>query len=145
MSAAVVYVNLLICISITSMVLVLDGISQKGAHVRSNLCYLTCLRLLIKREPAQIGYFSPKRPFFDHACATCTELPSNVTMLGVFSLYIFGFISLLFVLFIYLSFRLLGAIYYSFCCLFMGTLVVTRIWCAHKEQSLVFELFKTFD
>ena len=30
------------------MVLLLDGNSEIGAHVRSNLCYLICLRHLIK-------------------------------------------------------------------------------------------------
>ena len=34
--------------SVTSMVLILDGISKIGAYVRSNLCYLICLRLLIR-------------------------------------------------------------------------------------------------
>ena len=29
------------------MVFILDGISCIGAHVRSKLCYLTCMRLLI--------------------------------------------------------------------------------------------------
>ena len=40
-----------------------------GEHVRSNLCYLIYLRHLIK----------PKRPFFLHACATCSELPSDIS------------------------------------------------------------------
>ena len=29
------------------MVFILDGISSIGAHVRSNLCYLICLRTII--------------------------------------------------------------------------------------------------
>ena len=57
------------------MVLILDGISEMGAHVRSNLCYFICLRHEIRsRAVTNLSYFSPKRPIFLHACATCFEL-----------------------------------------------------------------------
>ena len=38
--------------------------------------YLICLIQLLHRESHII--FSPKRPILFHACATCSELPSNV-------------------------------------------------------------------
>ena len=62
------------------MVLILYGNSLRGAHVRRNICYLTCTRHLItSRAVSQIGDFYPKRPIFLHACATCNELPSNIS------------------------------------------------------------------
>ena len=54
------------------MVLILDGNSEIDARVRSNLCYLTCPRLLISsRAVTNRIFFYPKRPIFLHACATC--------------------------------------------------------------------------
>ena len=47
-----------------TMVLILDGNLDMGAHVRSNLCYLTWLRHLIKSCSHKSGFFLPKRPFF---------------------------------------------------------------------------------
>ena len=69
-----------------TMVLKLDGKSEIGAHhVRSNLCYLICLRHLI-RSRAVTDLFSPKRSIFLHACATRSELPSNISSLKVVKL-----------------------------------------------------------
>ena len=52
------------------MVSILDGNSRIGAHVRSNLCYLICLRYLIRsRAVTNRIFFSPKRSIFLHACA----------------------------------------------------------------------------
>ena len=51
-----------------AMVLILDGNSEIGAHVRS-------------REQPQIGYSSPKILILLYACATCPELPSNISTL----------------------------------------------------------------
>ena len=51
-----------------AMVLILDSNSEIGAHVRSNLGYLTCLRHLISSVVTKI-------PAILHACATCSELP----------------------------------------------------------------------
>ena len=59
--------------TIKFMVLILDSYSEIGAHVRSNLCFKICFRHLIDREQ------SPKRPFFIHACAKCSELPYHVS------------------------------------------------------------------
>ena len=40
---------------IVSMVLILDGNSEIGAHVRSNLCYFICLRHLIRSRARNIS------------------------------------------------------------------------------------------
>ena len=58
------------------MVLISDGNSEIGSHVWSNHCYLLCLRHSI-----QI-FFLRKYVFFLHACATCSELPSNISTVG---------------------------------------------------------------
>ena len=78
------------------MVLILDGNSDIGAHVRSNLFYLIRLRQVIrlikckeqsllfdlfKAFESQIGVFSWKRPIFLYAC------PSNIRTM-VLGLYI---------------------------------------------------------
>ena len=57
--------------------ILLDGYSEIGSHVRSNLC----LRHLI-RSRAVTNFFSPKRPTFIYACATYSELPSNISSMG---------------------------------------------------------------
>ena len=54
------------------LVLTLDGNSEIGEPVRSNLCSLICERQL-DREQSQIGFFSPKRRISLHACAICSE------------------------------------------------------------------------
>ena len=55
------------------MVLILDGNSEIGAHVRNNPFFLTRERhSIISRVAKSI---SPKRPFFLHACPICSELP----------------------------------------------------------------------
>ena len=74
-------------INIDTMVLILDG--NSGAQVKSNLCYLTCLRRFIRSRAVtnRIIFFSPKIPIFLHACASCYDLPSNInTMNTIFSL-----------------------------------------------------------
>ena len=53
-----------------------DGNSEIGAHVGSNLCHLICLKHLINSR-AVIGFFSLQ--IFLHACATCSKLPSNTS------------------------------------------------------------------
>ena len=49
-------------------VLMLDGNSAIGAHVSINMCYLICLRQLI-RSRENLDFFSEK---------TCSELPCNI-------------------------------------------------------------------
>ena len=56
------------------MELILDGNSEIGAHVRSNLCYLIFLRHLLRSRTVTI--VSEKTTFL-YAGATCFELPSN--------------------------------------------------------------------
>ena len=63
----------------------LDGSSEIGAHVRSNLCYLICLRAL-ERSTAftEVIFSSEKKIFFSSACATYSEIPSSIsTMFSV--------------------------------------------------------------
>ena len=55
------------------MVLILDGYTEIGAHVRSNLCYLTCLRHLIIPKVVRF-FFPPKVPIVLYAFADCSEL-----------------------------------------------------------------------
>ena len=46
------------------MELILDGNSEIDAHIRSNLCYLICLRHLIRSHNLD---FSTNEPIFLHA------------------------------------------------------------------------------
>ena len=56
------------------MVLMVDGISEIGAHVRSNICSL--FKAFDYFESShKSDYLYPKRPVFLHACATCSQLP----------------------------------------------------------------------
>ena len=55
-----------------AMVFIFDGNSEIGAKERSNLYHLIGLRHLIKD-------FFPEIPIFLHACATCSELPSDIS------------------------------------------------------------------
>ena len=48
---------------VNSMVLMFDGNSELGAHVRSTNCCLICLRHLIRSRTDTIIFFSPKDPF----------------------------------------------------------------------------------
>ena len=57
-----------------TMVLVLDGNSDIGAHVRAISCYLVCIRPLISPR-AVIGRTL-------HACVTCYELGSNISTMA---------------------------------------------------------------
>ena len=45
------------------MVLISDGNSAIGAHVRNTLFYLICLRHLIRSNTSQIGFFFIKDLF----------------------------------------------------------------------------------
>ena len=50
-----------------SMVLILDGNSEKRMHVRSNLCYLNCVRHSIRSRAVTNLIFFQERPIFLHA------------------------------------------------------------------------------
>ena len=57
------------------MVLILDGNLETGAQIRSNVCYLICLRHLIRsRAVTNRVYLTPKEPIF-----LCSELPSDIS------------------------------------------------------------------
>ena len=61
------------------VVLIFDGYSEIGVHVRSNHCYsIFLMRLIRKRAIKVMFFFSPKRPVFLHACATCSKLPPYI-------------------------------------------------------------------
>ena len=61
------------------MVLILDGNSMViDERVRSNLCYLICLRHLIRSREVTNPIIFRKIRIFHHTCAICSELPSNV-------------------------------------------------------------------
>ena len=61
------------------MVLILDGNLELGAHVRSDLRLLICLRRLMRSWAIKNWTsFLRKAPFsFVHACVPCFELPSG--------------------------------------------------------------------
>ena len=65
------------------MALILDGKSEIGAHVRSNLYYLINFRHLSKSRAVTnriISFY--KNTAFLHAGAACSELPSNISTMG---------------------------------------------------------------
>ena len=58
------------------------GNSEIGEHSRSNLCYSICLRRLSTSRTITSRIFTSENAYFLVACATCSELPSNIgTML----------------------------------------------------------------
>ena len=67
---------------VPSMLLVLDGYSEIGAHIGSNLCYLICSWLMIRsREVTNRIFVILKDGFSIHTCATYSELPYNIVTL----------------------------------------------------------------
>ena len=60
-------------VKVVSMVPILDGNSEIGAHVRSNLYYSICLSHFIDREQSKIwNFFLQRKPIFLHAGAKCS-------------------------------------------------------------------------
>ena len=58
------------------MVLILDGNSEIGVQIRSNLFdFIFVIHLIRYQEQSQNVFFPPKRAIMLHACATCFELP----------------------------------------------------------------------
>ena len=53
----------------------------KGRATRKNLCYLFCLGIDYIGSSHKSDFFPPKNTIFLHACATCSELPSNVSIM----------------------------------------------------------------
>ena len=60
------------------MILILDGISEIGARVRGNLCYLISLRHLIRSRAVTNKMCIH---IFLYACANASELPSDINTL----------------------------------------------------------------
>ena len=67
---------------ICTMVLISDGKSERGARVRSNLCYLICLRQLVRSRAATNRIFLAEKIFL-HTCAACSELPPSISTMVI--------------------------------------------------------------
>ena len=80
--------------SMPDMVLIWDGNSEINAHVRSNPCYLICIRHLIHSSQKSDFFFSKKQVSL-HRCATYSELPSNTSIHDDSDEYISNYISML--------------------------------------------------
>ena len=65
--------------SVGAMVLILDGNSEIGAHVRSNFCYSICLKCSNRSKAVTNRIFSVWKKKFLHASATCYEFSSNIS------------------------------------------------------------------
>ena len=64
---------------INFIVLIVDGISEVGTHVWSDLGYLNCLRHLFRSTEV-----TKKRPHLRHTCAASSDLPSYIcTMINI--------------------------------------------------------------
>ena len=63
-------------VSVSIIVLILDGNSVIGASVMGNLCFLICVRHLIRSRAVKNRLFYPKI-FLE--CASCSELPSHIS------------------------------------------------------------------
>ena len=62
------------------MVLVLEGNTEIGAHIRSNLCFLM-FKAFDVIKGSDKSYFFTMKALSLHACATCSELPSNISIM----------------------------------------------------------------
>ena len=73
------------------IVLILDGNSEKGEHVKINLCYSTCLMHLLRSEAVTNWiFFSRKTYFLFHARASYSDLsPYKRAMCAALCLYRF--------------------------------------------------------
>ena len=65
------------------MVLLLDGNSEIGAHLRSDI--VNSMHLIRSRAVANLK-FIPEKPFFLHTCAICFELPSDISTIAIIDL-----------------------------------------------------------
>ena len=67
-----------------TMVLIFYGNSENCEQVCCEACYLNCLRHSTRlRAVTNLIFCNPKRLIFFHLCATCSELPSDIsTMVG---------------------------------------------------------------
>ena len=66
------------------MELIIDGNSELGVHIRSNLCYQICLRHLINsRAVTNWTLFFRKRPIFLHTCYHLILSTVNRSVTGI--------------------------------------------------------------
>ena len=70
------------------MVLMSDGNSNIGAHIKSYLSYLTRFRRL-DRGHSQIGFFFSIKDLFSFII--CSELPFNISTMGIGRNFLFFF------------------------------------------------------
>ena len=69
---------------LSTIVLILDGNSEIGAHEELSLLS-DLLKAFDKIESSHKSHiFYPKGPIFLHACATCSQLPSNLSTIIVY-------------------------------------------------------------
>ena len=62
--------------------LLLDGNSESGAHVWSGTGNLICLRHLLRfTAVGSLCFFLQKTPAFLHRFPTCSELPSDISIM----------------------------------------------------------------
>ena len=67
----------------TGMVLIQDGNLGIGAHVQCNLCYLICVRHLIRSRAVTNRNFFPNTSIFIHSCAIYSELLFNIKNMDI--------------------------------------------------------------
>ena len=75
------------------MVYVLKCYSEIGAHVSSEIGYLICLRhfFLDIESSHKSEFFYSKNLLFCYTCATCYDLPSNISTMIYTKIYLLGF------------------------------------------------------
>ena len=65
------------------VILLLDGIAHKLVRTYQFLLFNLIKGIRSDQEQSQIGFFFPKRLIFFYECATCSELPYDIsTMAG---------------------------------------------------------------
>ena len=66
------------------MVLRLDGNSELGTNVRSDLGYFICLRHLFRSRAVQVGKKSDPISFHSYL-VICSKIPSHISTMGLIS------------------------------------------------------------
>ena len=75
---------------IISMVLLLDGYSEIGAHVKSIYCFMISFWQLIRSRAVTNRTYSPKTPVFLHTCVLYNNISTEYCVEGcvIFSIYL---------------------------------------------------------
>ena len=63
------------------LLFILDGNSEKGAYMWSNLDYF----IRVRQSSHKSDILSPKRLFFLHAFVVCSDLPSNIITMASYN------------------------------------------------------------